>query len=184
MRRTSAAILVALATMAILAGCGGSSGGSGVSAATYVKSICGAVGPFEKDVAARSSALSNLSSLSNASQGKKALQGFLTALVSDTDQAVSKLKAAGTPNVKNGKQIAASLVKAFGQLKAAMQKAQSSAGSLPTSSADAFKSAAQGLGTSVQTSMSSIGSSLSTLKSPELEKAAAKDPTCKSLSSG
>ena len=44
---------------------------SGVSAADYVKAICTAVGPFEKDVAARSNKL-NTAKLTSAAQGKKA----------------------------------------------------------------------------------------------------------------
>jgi predicted small secreted protein len=183
MKRKSTAILLVLAITALLAGCGGSSGGSGVSAGAYVKSICSAVGPFEKDVASRSSALSSLTSVSP-SQGKQALQGFLSAVVSDTDKAVNKLKSAGTPNVSKGKQIANTLVKAFTELKTALQGAQKQASSLPTTSPTAFKNAAQALGTSIQSSMSAIGSSLNNLKSPDLEKAASKEPTCKSIGSG
>ena len=177
------ALILTCAMTAALAGCGGSSGSSGVSASAYVKSICAAVGPFEKDVQARSSAL-NLSSLSNASQGKTALQGFLTAVVADTDKAISQLKAAGTPDVTNGSKIASTLVQAFSALKGALAQAASRAQSLPTTSPAAFKTAAQALGTAVQTSMSSIGSSLNGLKSADLEKAAAHDPTCKSLAGG
>ncbi len=168
----------------LLAGCGGSSSSSSqVTPAAYVKAICGAVGPFERDVQSRSSAL-NLSSISNATQGKQALQNFLTAVVSDTDQAVAKLKAAGTPNVTNGEKISAALVGAFTRLRAALHTAATNAGSLPTGSPAAFKTAADTLGKSVQTSMASIGSSLNGLQSSELQKAAASDPTCKSLASG
>ena len=181
-RRKFAAGLAMLATTAALAGCGGSSS-SGVTPAAYVKAICATIGPFEKDVQARSSSL-NLSSLTNAAQGKKALQTFMAGIVADTDKAVTQLKAAGTPDVSNGKQIATTLVGAFTALKVALAQAATKAGSLPTSSPQAFQTAAQALGTSVQSSMSSIGSSLNGLKSADLEKAAANDPTCKSLSSG
>jgi hypothetical protein len=161
-----------------LAACGSSS--SGVSPATYVRSICQAVGPFEKDVQARSNSL-NLSSISSATQGKQALQSFLNSAAADTDTAVNKLKTAGTPNVKNGKQIGNAIVDAFTKLKAALSVAATQAGSLPTSSPTAFKTAAQSLGATVQTSMSSIGSSLSNLKSADLEAAAKKEPACQSV---
>jgi hypothetical protein len=175
-------ILVVLVTSGLLAGCGGSSSSS-VSPAAYVKSICSTVGPFEKDVQARSSAL-NLSSITNATQGKQALQGFLNAVVTDTDTAVSKLKAAGTPSVSNGKKISTALVAAFTQLRGALHQAATNAGSLPTSSPQAFKTAAQSLGNTVKGSMTSIGSGLQGLQSPDLEKAAAKEPSCKTLASG
>jgi hypothetical protein len=164
-----------------LAACGGSSS-SGPSPAAYVKSICNAIGPFEKTVQQRSSAL-NLSNIKSAADGKTALKTFLTQVASDTDQAVAKLKAAGIPDVSNGKQVSAAIVGAFTQLKSALDKAASQAGSLPTASPQAFQTAAQALGSSVQSSMSGIGGSLSNLKSPDLEAAAKKEPACQSLGS-
>jgi hypothetical protein len=180
-------LAAALAAVFALAACGGSSSKSStsptVTPAAYVHSVCQAVGPFETDVVKRSSAL-NLSTISSPSQGKSALQGFLSAIATDTKQALSKLKAAGTPNVKNGKQIAGAISNAFAQLDTTMSAAVGQAQALPTNSPAAFKSAAQKLGTTVRTSMSSIGTNLqsSTLKSPELEQAASKDTACKSLS--
>jgi hypothetical protein len=169
----------AIAIMVGLAACGGSSS-SGPSPATYVKSICNAIGPFEKTVQQRSQAL-NLSNIKSAADGKKALQDFLNKVAADTDQAVSKLKAAGVPNVDNGKKVSAAIVGAFTQLKGALQKAATQAGSLPTTSPQAFQTAAQALGSAVQSSMSGIGGSLSNLKSPDLESAAKKEPACQSL---
>jgi hypothetical protein len=181
-------LAAALAAVLALAACGGSSSKSSSTSATvtpaaYVHSVCQAVGPFETDVVKRSSAL-NLSTISSPSQGKSALQGFLSAIATDTKQALSKLKAAGTPNVKNGKQIAGAISNAFAQLDTTMSSAVGQAQALPTNSATAFKSAAQKLGTTVRTSMASIGTNLQsgTLKSPELEQAASKDTACKSLS--
>jgi hypothetical protein len=168
-----------------LAACGGSSSNSSsstVTPAAYVHSVCQAVGPFETDVVKRSSAL-NLSTINSPSQGKTALQGFLSAIATDTKQALAKLKAAGDPNVKNGKQIAGAISNAFAQLDTTMSSAVQQAHSLPTNNATAFKAAAQKLGTTVRTSMSSIGTNLQsgTLKSPALEQAATKDSACKSL---
>ena len=177
--KKASATISLLAVSATLTACGGSSS-SGTSPQAYVKAICNAVGPFERDVQARSAAL-NLSSIKSAEQGKTALQGFLTAVASDTDQAVTKLKSAGTPTVTNGKQIQTAIVSAFSQLRSTLEQAASSAGGLPTSSPAAFKLAAQALGKSVQTSMSSIGGSLGGLKNAELENAAKKEPACQSL---
>ena len=74
-RRTLRTALAALATAAMISACGGSSGSSassssGVSAAAYVKAICTAVGPFEKDVAARSNKL-NTAKLTSAAQARR-----------------------------------------------------------------------------------------------------------------
>ena len=70
---------------------------------------------------------------------------------------------------------------AFTQLKSALAQAATQAGSLPVTSPTAFKTGAQALGTSVQSSMSTIGSSLGGLKSADLEKAAKKEPSCQNL---
>jgi hypothetical protein len=177
--RKSAAVIGALATTAGFAGCGSSSS-SGVTAGAYVKAVCNAVGPFEKDVAARSGAL-NPTTIKSPAQGKTALQGFLSAVSHDTDKALAQLKAAGAPDVTNGKKIETAIVGAFTQLDTAMKTAATNANSLPTTSPTAFQSAATTLGTTVRNSMNGIGSSLSGLKSSELEKAAAKEPACKTL---
>jgi hypothetical protein len=177
-RRTSIILGVLVVSLALTA-CGGSSS-SGVTPAAYVKSICQAVGPFEKDVQARSSQL-DLSTIKSAAEGKQALQKFLDAVVADTDQAINKLKAAGAPSVNNGKQISTAIVTAFTQLKGALGQAATSANNLPTSSPAAFKAAANSLGTNVRSSMSNIGAGLSGLKSPDLESAAKKEAACQTL---
>jgi hypothetical protein len=174
--------LAATLLVALLAGCGGSSGSSGVSAQSYVKSVCSAVGPFEKDLLRRSNAL-NVSTLTNPAQGKQALQGFMSAVVADTDHAVSQLKTAGSPNVHNGATISAAIVSAFNQLRGALVQVQAQTNALPTNSAAAFKTAADSLGSAVRTSLGSIGAGLNGLKSTELEKAAKSAPACQSIGS-
>ena len=180
--RNTAGLLGLLFISITLASCGSSSSSSsGVSSATYVRSICQAIVPFKQTVQSRSSALRNLNGAKSPAQGKQLLQGFLTAVASDSDKAVTKLKAAGTPDVHNGKQVSQAIVSAFTEVNAALSKAASAAGSLPTRSPQAFRSAAVQLGSSVQSSMSGIGNSLGGLKSPDLENAANKEPACQSL---
>jgi hypothetical protein len=164
---------------AVVAGCG-SSGPQSVTPAAYVKSICSAVAPFESDVQARSNALSS-TKLTDPIQGKQMLQDFLGAISRDSDLVLTRLKHAGAPSVRNGKAIAAAVVSAFAQLKRALQQAFAQAGVLPTSSAAAFRTGAQALGSAVSGSMQNIGAGLSGLKDPALVKAAAKEPACQSL---
>jgi hypothetical protein len=171
--------IAVLATAIAVASCGKST----VSPAAYVKSVCTAVAPFERDVATRSSAL-DVTHISNPAQGKKALQGFLSAAATDAGTAVSRIKAAGTPDVSNGKSIESGISGAFGQLQGVLQSAASEAATLPTDSPSKFGQAAQALGTKVRTSLSSIGSSLTALRNPDLEKAARKEPSCQSLGGG
>ena len=159
--------IAAVATAIVVAGCGAK---NEVSPAAYVKSVCTAVGPFERDVATRSSAL-DVAHITNPKQGKTALQGFLSAAASDAGSAVSKIKSAGTPNVSNGKNISSGISGAFGQLQGVLQGAASQAGTLPTDSPGKFKTAAQSLGSRVRSSGVSWASWASSQRSRALTSA-------------
>ncbi|HUB04468.1 MAG TPA: hypothetical protein VMA76_05340 [Solirubrobacteraceae bacterium] len=172
--------LAALLTVTMCAACG-SSGSSKISAGTYVASVCSAISPLEKDVVTRSSAL-NSATAPNATQAKKALQGFLTAVESDSDHALTKIQAAGTPDISNGKAVAGTIVHAFTQLRDAMRVALTKSDSLPTDSPSSFRTAAQALGASVRSSLNNIDSS--GFSNPAIEKAAGAQAACKSLSNG
>jgi hypothetical protein len=178
--RYAGAILSTIAIALGAAGCGSSS--SQVSAGTYVSSVCHAVGPLERDIRSREGQLaSTLGSIKSASQGKSVLQGFLQAFSADTGSALSKLRAAGTPNVPNGSRISSAMVSVFERLDSAVKTATRQASTLPTSSPSAFQAAAAKLGSTVQSSVSGIGSTLSDLRSPQLQKAASKSSACKSI---
>jgi hypothetical protein len=142
--------------------------------------VCSAISPLERDVVSRSSALNNAPA-SNAVDAKKTLRGFLNAIEQDSDQAVSRIRAAGTPDISGGKSVAGAIVKTFTQLRDAMRVAVTKSQGLPTDSASSFNTAAHALTTSVRGSLNDIDAS--GLSNPDLEKAAAVEPACKSLSS-
>ncbi len=172
--------LTVLFAVALCAGCG-SSDSSKVSANDYVKSVCSAISPLEKDVVTRSSALNNTTA-ANATQAKKTLQGFLTAVQQDSAHALGKIQSAGTPDISRGKAVAGTIIKAFTELRDAMRVALTKSNSLPTDSPASFRTAAKALGASVKGSLNDIDSS--GLSNHDLEKAAATQAACKSLSNG
>jgi hypothetical protein len=179
-RKLSAGALVAAAL--VVAGCGGSSSASSsVSASSYVKSVCTAVGTFRTDVQNKITSLGS-ANITTPAQGKKALQDFLSAASTSADAAVTKLKGAGTPDVNNGKQISTSLTNAFNQLSSALKQAESSTNNLSTSSKAAFAAGAKSIQTNIQNSIQGMLSSLSALKSADLQTAAKNEPSCTSLS--
>jgi hypothetical protein len=175
-RATLRAGLALVITVALCAGCG-SSGPPKVSPATYVSSVCSAISPLARDVATRSSALTKPSP--NAVEAKQTLLGFLNAVGQDADHALSKIKSSGIPDIANGKAVSNTIVKAFTELRDAMRSASTQAQSLPTNSAASFKAGASALGARVRGSLNNIDSS--GLRNAELEKAAAKEPACKTL---
>ncbi len=180
-RRRALAVLAAVVLAALAPAACGSSAHPGVSPAAYVKAVCGAVVPFERDVVSRSSAL-DLATFRSPAQGKNALQAFLAAIAADAGSALTSLRRGGTPNVANGSAISAAVVNAFTKLETTMRTALMRARSLPTSSTSALRNAARDLSVSVRGSLSSLPSlSSRALRSPEIDLAASREPTCQSI---
>jgi hypothetical protein len=158
----------------------GSSSSTSPSPSSYAKTVCTAVQSWVTDIEKRSSNLGS-ATITSAADGKAALVNFFGEAINDTSAVVTKLRAAGVPDVSNGSSISASLISAFIQVRTALSQGQTQAQALPTNDPAKFKSAADALGNTVQSSLTSIGKALGGLKSPELEKAAATVPACKSL---
>ncbi len=181
--RNRSSLALAVLGAAVLAACG-SNAPTGVSPAAYVKAVCGAVTPFERDVVSRSSAL-DLATFKDPVQSKHALQAFLEAVAADAGNALSRLARAGSPNVANGKAVSAAIVNAFNRLHRTMRTAVARAQALPTGSAEALRRAARELSASVRSSLSRFPNlSSSELRSPAIDLAASKEPACRSISSG
>lgn len=172
------AALALLSVVALCAGCG-SSKSSKVNTAKYVKAVCSAISPLERDVVARTQALSEPAA--NAVEAKKTLQNFLAAVEQDASRAVQRIRGAGVPDIDNGKSVANEIVRTFSQLRDAMRAAAAKARALPTDSTSSYKAAAQSLNASVKAALNNIDAS--GLSNPDIERAAAKEPACKSLSS-
>jgi hypothetical protein len=168
------AVLIA---MAAFAGCGSS---SGVSPAAYVHALCGAIYPWEQDVVSNSVKLqAGLALVKTPAQAKLLLQAYVTTVSTDTDTAVTRLRAAGTPRVKNGTAISHRIVAVFSQVASAYHQALAQVNGLPTASTSAYGAGLERL----HTLLSSVGNISQQLKagpltSPELHKAAAREPAC------
>lgn len=177
------AAVVCVLVLAV-AGCGGGSGApGGVSATAYATSVCRALGPFERQIATGSRALTPLSSSTTSPARRKAmLEHFLDAVARESGTAVAQLRAAGHPEIARGRAIATAFVSAFARLERAMEAAAAASRRLPTGSADAFRSAAASLGDSVKSSVGGgVEAGLSGLRSRALEAAAAKVAACHAL---
>ncbi len=174
--------LGALAALLALAACGSSNSHPGVvSADTYMQSVCSALGPWEIDLRARSAALQPAPS-ATAPERKHAVQVFLSAVIGDTGAALTRLRQARTPNIPGGRNVAGGLVTAFTQLQATYQRAARQSRTLPTRSVSQLQAAILGIATTVDSSLSTIGTRLQALQTPALKQAAAKAPACRKIS--
>lgn len=171
--------VAALAATLLLAACGDSSSRA-VAPESYMQSVCSALGPWESAVRTRSTALTPPAGAA-APQRKQNVQAFLAAVIADTSTAIDRLRQAGSPNVAGGSRLAANLVGAFEQLRAAYTRAAQQAANLPTSSVSALQKAVAGISTTIDTSLSNISTRLSALGTPQFKAAAGKAPACKKL---
>ncbi len=170
------AALVALA----LAGCGSSSSGS-VSSAAYVRSVCGTAANWYRTIQSAGGTLTSaLHGSGSTSQIKTSYVDFVNGLSHATRTAENRLRAAGTPAVKGGKQISNALVDAFSTASHGLSLAAVAANKLPTTSRSTFDSAAGQVQIQVQRALASM-TSVAPQNNPQLHAAAAKDPTCQQL---
>jgi hypothetical protein len=186
-REAKAAASLAVVLLATFAagGCGGSGGTSSSGKTTpeaYVDQVCTSVGQWLRAIEGGSAQIGRqLTPGSTPAHAKQTLETLMHSSVGDSETVVSGLQAAGTPNVRNGERIAAALVGSFQQATNALRRVEAQVKALPTNDPSAFLVAARRVGASVQGSLSSIGSGLSSLRSSELQRAAAKSQACKNL---
>lgn len=115
-------------------------------------------------------------------EGQAALATFFDGAVTATEELVTAIQGAGSPDVSGGEEIASELVAKFEEAQTALSDARAQVDSLPVDDRQAFAQAATKLGTTIQTQLQAIGTALSSLSQPELDAAAAEDPACMQLS--
>jgi len=130
--------------------------------------------------AGRALQASGIATASPANAKKQYVQ-FVSTLLSATRNTADSLKAARTPEVKNGGTIASGLSGAFERGSQGLATALSRASAIPTTSASAFGAAATGVTTEIRSALQNIGS-ITPRSSAQLRAAALKDASCRSLS--
>jgi hypothetical protein len=170
----------AIAAVVALAACGSSSHRNTVSARSYVNSVCSAVNAFAADVTARAKAVAPaVVTAGSATQRKAALQQYVGAVIADTRAALTRVRAAGTPQISNGATVAATLVDAFKQVEATYTRAGRQVAALPTHSVSGFESGVASIVEGVNSSDADISKRVSAIRNTaSLRAAAKKSPAC------
>jgi hypothetical protein len=173
-------LVAAIVGTAVLAGCGGT---RSVSPATYVKSVCAALGNWKNTIQSAGVALQS-SGASSASRpvAKEDYQRFVAALVIATRRATRALKSAGAPTVAHGNQIAARLTRAFDRATGGLDKASAQAKRIRTDSPSAFQLGASAVSAEIKSALEEIAR-VTPGQDPALRKAASKEPACQLLAS-
>lgn len=173
---------LALCAVLLLAACGGSGKKAAtVSATSYVSQVCTSVGTWLHGIEASSAQISQqLKTGSTPQAAKRALETLVGNAVGDSERVVASLRAAGVPDVANGKTISGTIVAAFEHATGELQGLAAQVKRLSTERAK-FSSGARRMSASLQRSLGGIGSGLQGLHSPALEQAAGQSAACKSL---
>lgn len=173
-RQLASAVLVAV----LLASCGGS---GGVKPSAYVHSMCSALGNWKNDVQRAGTKLQTTGAANAArTVAKQDYRRFVAALLTATQHAATALQSAGTPDVKNGKQIASSLAGAFGAASRRLAQANTQAATIPTGSATSFQLGASSVTAQIRSALQGIAG-VSPSQSAPLRAAALKEPACQVL---
>jgi hypothetical protein len=159
---------------------GGGGGGDKVAAGDYASDICSAFLGWRDAIQNRQQDLqTGLKPGISPQEGKDALSGFITDAVDASDDLVTKVEGAGTPDVENGEEAADALQTAANDARDELAKAQDDVDGLPTDDRQAFGSAAAELGSGVRDALQNVGDGLQDIESPDLEKAFNEEDACK-----
>ena len=175
--RARAVVAAALAAF-LIAACGGS---SGIQPSAYVKSVCQALGNWRNTIQSAGIALES-SGATSATRvvAKEDYQRFVGSLVTATRRATRDLKAAGTPDVPRGQEISSRLTGAFDRATQGLGRASEQARSIQTDTASQFQRGANAVTAQIRSALEQIAHA-SPGQSQELRRAAAKEPSCQTL---
>lgn len=179
----------AIAAALMIGACGGDDAPEGdtpgdgpaqtVTAQEYATDICGALDAWVTASQDRVGSLTGaLNPTDSAENRRDILAGYIDGVIEDTDVLISEVEAAGAPDVEGGEEIAGQIADAFDTVKTELEQTRSEVDSLPTDDPAAFTAAATELGTSIQTSLTAVGTSVGEISEPELNQAFAAEPAC------
>jgi hypothetical protein len=134
-----------------------------VSPQQWATKFCTALGDWENSISNSQGDLQSAASGTDLVATKTALVDFLSQAIDNTDTAIADVKAAGTPNVTNGKKISDAIVKALRKAKAIFVKAEADAEALSTADATTFGTDVQAIGQQITSSGSEIDAGFSSL---------------------
>jgi len=156
-----------------------------VSAEEYATTLCTSMQTYIDDVTTLSNDfVANLDPAADLQGQRDAVVGFLDDVLTATDTLISDLEGAGVPDVEGGQAVVDAVSQSFDQARQVIDDAKGDVEALSLDDPTAFATELSNIGTAIQSSLSGIGTSLSTLDSPELSAAVAAEPACAQVAGG
>jgi paraquat-inducible protein B len=179
--RFVAALLLSVALVAALAA---PAAAAGTAPKKWTKSVCGALDSWVNDVNAASAKVTKRAPKSAASLKKK-LGRLLTQTQNETKSLLATVKRAGRPDVKGGKQIAATMREGLTQVQRTVTEARKTLARAPAKDPTAFTNAARAVQDALESGLEGVQAAFSaarTADAPELVAAFAANQRCQSVS--
>jgi hypothetical protein len=101
--------------LGVLSGCGSADPRS-VSLGTYVSQLCEAIGPFEVDAQKFGKVISRYNLRLKSRSSKQNTMNALTTVIADSRHVVTTMQAVGTPDIHNGRALAAAMLQTFDEI--------------------------------------------------------------------
>lgn len=163
---------------AMLSGCGGS-GSRSVQLGTYVSQLCEAIGPFERDSQRFGQVLSKYTLRLKSRESKREVANVLTPVIADSRRVATTMQAVGTPDIHNGRALAAAMLQAFNEIVesdvAWRSELRAGVWTWPTASRTKRERVRTSMGALIQ-----VGRQFDTLPhGPETQNAMARSPVCR-----
>jgi hypothetical protein len=163
----------------------GISAAAEVSPAKWSQSVCQALVSYKRDgTTLENNAGKSFKNLKSFSAIRAKYAAFFQALAKRTDQAVTAIGKAGTPNVANGAAVASGFQAGFAQIRDTFAQLETQARQLPTTSVADFQAAVTSIQNALQqadTQSSATFQSLNQLVPPDLDAIFVAQPACKKL---
>jgi hypothetical protein len=167
--------LVPVLALALLAGCGS----SGVSPMAWVGSVCQALKPWRQQISGlNAQAASEMAAAKTPKQTKSNLLTLMSGARDASEQARTKVKAAGVPGVDGGQTIADRFVSSLAGVRDAYGKAHDSIAGQPLSPAKRFYDSVATAIDTLNKEYAAAGLDTGSLASAELRKDFDEAPAC------
>jgi hypothetical protein len=167
-------VLATLVLLASLAGCA-----KGPPPRAWAASVCQALTPWRAEIATLTTTAQQQTPQSTTpEQAKENLMRMLEGARDATEKARGEVEAAGVPEVKDGKTIAAKMTDSLRKVRDAYGKARDTIEALPTADADRFYTGVQATMVTLQQEYAASALDTTNLRSTELQAAFAEAPEC------
>jgi hypothetical protein len=168
-----------------LAGCGngngnGNGGGDGtVSAEAYVQTLCANMQTYIDEVTSLSTDFAaEIDPAASLDEQRNAVLSFLDDVLAATDRLIAGVEDAGVPDIDNGQDVVVAIEETFAEARGILEDARAQVETISVDDPQAFAEQLNEIGTTIQTSLGEIGSSLAEIDAPELNAAVSDDRDC------